>query len=88
MKTASALKWRNLEIDIITNFEGELSATTISISFLARLSNAKILTNNSDLGWKQKSWLYKVNFKELGKTKKKGHQGKFFSKTFLLDIVY
>jgi len=29
-----------------------------------------------------------VNFKELGKTEKKGHQGKFFSKIILLDIVY
>ena len=47
---ASALKWGNLEINIITNFEMEFSATTISISLLARLTNAKILTNNSDLG--------------------------------------
>ena len=29
----------------------------------------------------------KVSFKELGETKKKGHQGKFFSRIFLLDIV-
>ena len=87
MKTASVLKWRNLEIDIIANLEVEFSTTTINISLLARLSNAKILMNNSDLGWKQKSWLYKVNFKELAKTEKKGHQGKFFSRTFSLDIV-
>jgi len=29
----------------------------------------------------------KVSFKELGETENKGHQGKFFSRTFLLDIV-
>src|SRR6185312_9899961 len=45
----SALKWRNLEIDIITNLEMEFSATAISITLLTRLSNAKILTDNSDL---------------------------------------
>ena len=28
-----------------------------------------------------------VNFKELRETEKKGHQGKFFSITFSLDIV-
>ena len=29
----------------------------------------------------------KVSFKELRETEKKGHQGKFFSRTFSLDIV-
>ena len=29
----------------------------------------------------------KVSFKELRETGKKGHQDKFFSKTFSLDIV-
>jgi len=28
-----------------------------------------------------------VSFKELRETKKKGHQGKFFSRIFLLDSV-
>jgi len=42
----------------------------------------------SDLGWKQESWLYKVNFQELRETEKNGHQGKFFPRTFLLNIVY
>ena len=30
----------------------------------------------------------KVSFKELMETGKKEHQDKFFSRTFLLDIVY
>ena len=29
-----------------------------------------------------------VSFKELKETEKKGHQDKFFSKIFFLDIVY
>ena len=45
----SALKWRDLEINIIANFEVEFSAATIGISLLARLSNAKILTIDLDL---------------------------------------
>src|SRR6185312_13220053 len=64
----SALKWRNLEINIITDLEMEFSATTISISLLTRLSNAKILTNNPDLllGIFHQIWTKERSFSRFG----------------------
>jgi hypothetical protein len=44
-----ALEWRDLEIDIVTHLEMKFTAATVGICLLARLSNAKIFTDNFHL---------------------------------------
>ena len=60
------------------------------------LAYGRILQKRGSKSWKNQILILVVNldrknimanFKELGETKKKGHQGKFFSRIFLLDSV-
>ena len=40
----------------------------------------------SDLGWNRNPYLYLMSFKELLKSLKKGHQGKFVFKSILAQL--
>jgi hypothetical protein len=48
MESSSALERRNFEIDIVSNFELEVSLTIICVTLLSALGNPQILSHLGD----------------------------------------
>jgi hypothetical protein len=48
MESSSASEWTNFEIDIVSNFELEVSPTVIYITLLPALGNPQILSHLGD----------------------------------------